>query len=630
MQNASFPFQELPNGPEDLSSKLPKWTLPLFIVAMTFSISSFFLKDYWISRTIGHRIISVIESPQDFHNVTWDDLCLIPRMHMVSNGKYFADPRNSYNPDLPGWGISGIVAPLIGGGLIHLSGNYFIAMFAWGLINFSLMIILIYTVFRSRPFEFPQAASLIGAFLLLNLLWVGGQEFERLDKAVPRALLSGYHFSLVELECGLFTYLPYILFLTAYWRFLAEPSWKKSVFLGGSAGFLSYVYFYHYIFVFPIIVGHILIAFALRRKKEALYFAGALGIGLIVAVPSVLNSLALAAKTASDLYMQRLDYSPGRLPFQDYHWLLRLQIPLAVGIAYFALRQQSEIKSTMLKAWLVLIFAYVAVLHLRVLLGFMQAVDHLWRVSLGIPASLWCILAMFDLTRSRLKHYKIGRQAVYITAVILPILILAHTTADVAYLFRKQDVRSQFTGKQRDTLERLDCLEQVLKPGEGFVTVDPALNYHAMANLQGVPFMAMGLSPISIDEISERYLLSAYLTGRNNVQFPPYNNRKVPGYTYEKDLHLYLYVNLFRYPWSKIHETRTRRVYEGWDPTSLDWKEWTNALATIKAVYIENEYLDPAMERIKMLFSVEKMVACKNGRALRVNIKAVANFRQTL
>lgn len=142
--------------------------------------------------------------------------------------------------------------------------------------------------------------------------------------------------------------------------------------------------------------------------------------------------------------------------------------------------------------------------------------------------------------------------------------------------------------------------------------------------------MALGLSPISVEELSERYLLSAYLTGRDNVQYPESANRETPEYTYEQDLHLYLYINLFLYPWSKPLEERVRSVYTNWNPENLDWKDWTNALATIKAVYIENDYLGPAMDRIKMLFSVEKMVACKNGRALRVNIKAVANFRQTL
>ena len=104
MHKASFHLQARKNEIVSRASNLPKWTLPLFIVAMTFSISSVFLKNYWISEAIGHRLISVIESPQDFHNVIWDDLCLIPRMQVASNGQYFADSRNSYNPDLPGWG----------------------------------------------------------------------------------------------------------------------------------------------------------------------------------------------------------------------------------------------------------------------------------------------------------------------------------------------------------------------------------------------------------------------------------------------------------------------------------------------------------------------------------------------
>ena len=630
MPIAPLPSHDVQNETETPSSKLPKWTLPLFIVAMTLSVSSFFLKHYFLSEAIGHRLISVIESPQDFHNVTWDDLCLIPRMHMVSNGKYFADSRNSYNPDLPGWGVSGILAPLIGGGLIHLSGNYFSAMFIWGLICFSVMTVLIYRLFRNPPFEFHQAAAIVGTFLLLNLLWIGGEEFERSGKAVIKALMAGYHFSLVELECGLFTYLPYILFLTAYWNFMAGPNWRKSVFLGGTTGFLTYVYFYHYIFAFPIILGHMLLALAMRRKQEALFFAGALGVGLVVAVPSVLNSLALAAKTASDLYMQRLDYSPGRSPFQDYHWLLRIQITFFVGIVYFILRQKAEIKGTMLKAWGVIIFAYVAVLHLRVLLGFIQAVDHFWRVSLGIPASFWCIMAVFDLVRSRLKQSKFGRRALHSSAIILPILIMVHTTADFAYSLWSQDVRGQLSGMQHETLERLDCLEQVLQPGEGFLTADPALNYHAMVNLEGVPFMALGLSPVSVEALGQRYLLSAYLTGRDDIQYPEFVNRKTPQYTYERDLNLYLYINLFLYPWGKAFEDRVRSVYRSWNPERFEWEANTEALATIKAVYIENEYLGAAMERLKRHFNVEKVVGCKNGKALRVNLKGVVKVRQTL
>jgi hypothetical protein len=253
----------------------------------------------------------------------------------------------------------------------------------------------------------------------------------------------------------------------------------------------------------------------------------------------------------------------------------------------------------------------------------MEAVDHFWRLSLGIPASLWCFLALFDLARSRLRQFEIGRRAVYITAALLPILILVRTTAVVGYSLRSQDVMSQLSEAQLRTLERLACLEQVLKPGEGFLTVDLALNYHTMVNLKGLPFMAMAVSPVSVDELSKRYLLSAYLTGRENPQYPSFRDREEPDYTWEKDLHLYLYLNLFLYPWSDpALEERIRRIYEGWDPASLDWKIWADALSTVKAVYVESEYLSPAMERLKKLFRVEKVVSCGNGKALRVDFKS--------
>jgi len=609
-------------------SKLPKWTTPLFIVAMTLSICSYFFKAYWVSEPLGHRMISVIENQDDFHNIDWDDLVVIPGLNRVAYGKFFSDAWNSYNPDYKGWGLGSLLA-LLGGGLIHLFGNYFIAMFIWGLFNFSLMIILIYSIFRAGPFEFSQAASILGTFLLLNLLWFGGQEFERLDRVIPRAFIAGYHFSLVELECGLFTYLPYILFLVAYWRFVAAPSWRKSMLAGGAAGLLTYLYFFHYVFAFAMIAGHMALSFALKRKREALYLAGAMGVGVVLAVPAVINNLVFIANTASLLFIERIDYTPGRSPFQDYHWFLRFQIPFIIGVAYFVLRKPSEIKSVMMRTWVVLAIAYAIVLHMRVLVGSMQAVDHFWRLSLGIPASLWCILAGFDLARSRLGKFKIGRKLVYISAIILPILILARTTVDVGYSRWSSDATSQLSEAQLGILERIDCLEKILKPGEGFMTLDPVLNYHTMVNLKGLPFMAMGISPISIEALSERYLLSAYLTGRDNVSYPPFGNREEPGYTYEEDLHLYLYLNLFLYPWSDFSvEERIKKIYQNWNPTSLDWEGWAEALSTVKVVYVENEYLEQAMKRLEKYFAIKEIVSCKHGKALRVRFKPVSGAQK--
>ena len=231
---------------------LSKWVVFLFVVAMSLNISLFFLKSYWASEPIQHRIISTVESEDDYHNVIWDDLVLIPRMHLLSYGSFFSDPLNSYNSEHKGWGIAGIVSPLIGGSLVYLSGHYFIAMFIWGLINFSLLCILIYFIFRRDQFDFSRAAAIIGVFLFLSFLWIGGQKFSSLDE-VFSAALQGWHFSLVEIECGLFTYLPYLLFLSVYWRFSEQPGWKRACVLGGAAGFLTYVYFYHQVFAFAMI-----------------------------------------------------------------------------------------------------------------------------------------------------------------------------------------------------------------------------------------------------------------------------------------------------------------------------------------------------------------------------------------
>ena len=99
----------------------------------------------------------------------------------------------------------------------------------------------------------------------------------------------------------------------------------------------------------------------------------------------------------------------------------------------------------------------------------------------------------------------------------------------------------------------------------------------------------------------------------------------------EKDLHLYLYVNLFLYPWSdSALEKRIRLIYETWNSARFDWSGWNDALSTVKAVYVENEYSDRAMERLQKLFAIEKVVSCENGKALRVDFKTVANDKQNL
>jgi hypothetical protein len=150
-----------------------------------------------------------------------------------------------------------------------------------------------------------------------------------------------------------------------------------------------------------------------------------------------------------------------------------------------------------------------------------------------------------------------------------------------------------------------------------------------MVNLKAFPFMALGVSPISVDESSKRYLISAYLTGRDNVQYPVFGNRKAHGYTYAKDLHLYLYSDLFFHPWADpSHENRIRQIYDNWNPANLDWKAWAAALSTVKAIYVANEYFDTALKRVEKRFVIEKIISCENGNVLQVNNAMISNDSQ--
>ena len=186
-------------------SKLLKWTLPLFVLAMTLNISSAFFISYVESGSIGHRMVSALDNEEEFHNVIWDDFCYIPRMNATASGSLFSDPWNSYNPNHKGWGAFGLLPPLIGGVFIYLFDNYFLAMSVWSLINFSLITILIYSIFKSVPFGFSTATSILGTFLVLNLLWVASQPFDWFWTIDFSSYLRSNNFSISCINWGLRT-----------------------------------------------------------------------------------------------------------------------------------------------------------------------------------------------------------------------------------------------------------------------------------------------------------------------------------------------------------------------------------------------------------------------------------------
>jgi hypothetical protein len=350
--------------------------------------------------------------------------------------------------------------------------------------------------------------------------------------------------------------------------------------------------------------------------------AGAFLAAAITAIPFVINSILFMRAFDWEFYVQRFSYEPGRAPFSDYGLFLHFLLPSVVALLYAVFRKPSETKGIVLRVWAVLGLAYAIVIHLRVLLGFAQASDHFWRLSLGIPASLWCIGAGFDLVRSQTVGWNKATTIVRLAAIVLPFALLARTATGEIHFLRKPSALARISQEQRGMLEKLNCMKQVLKPGEGFMTNEPALNYHVMANLKGLPFVATGLSPVPVEHLTKRYLLSSYLTGHDELRYPDRADRSAEGYVHEKDLQLYLYVNLFGATWSDVAlENRVKELYELWDPKGLEWADWKEALSTVKAVYVNSQREALALPRLERLFMIREEVVCESGKALRVSLK---------
>ena len=68
-----------------------------------------------------------------------------------------------------------------------------------------------------------------------------------------------------------------------------------------------------------------------------------------------------------------------------------------------------------------------------------------------------------------------------------------------------------------------------------------------------------------------------------------------------------------------LHEEKFKKLYQSWNPAHIDWNTWSDALSTVKAVYLRNEHIGTAMKRLEKIYTVKEIVSCKFGKALRVN-----------
>jgi hypothetical protein len=206
-------------------------------------------------------------------------------------------------------------------------------------------------------------------------------------------------------------------------------------------------------------------------------------------------------------------------------------------------------------------------------------------------------------------------------AIALPLLLLVRSGAAMAFHLYKTDPQIAMTEDQKNALQVIDCVAETIRPGEGFLSEKPEWNYLVSANLKARPFVPMGLSPVSLEEITERYLIASYLTASDRKFESPIAESDDP-LVHARDEQLYLYINLFRHKDGKEQHQRVQNQLMSWDPMHYDWAAKMDALRSVSSIYVERSNLDLAQMRLSRFYEIERSVECSEGTALRVNLRA--------
>lgn len=626
------PAPEQQEHPRDISGLI----VGAFILVMTLHLAA----PLWVkalkAERVGGWMIARVDTKSSSHTITYDDYTYMPRINAVSCGIPFSDPWNNWNPEWKGWGVFGLMPPLIGGFFVGLFKSCFTGLGVWALINFTCLSLLSYFIFRSSPFCFTRGIGIMATFLLLSAPWFATLPPQYFRSALYFLLCSALHFllfgrvgyALIRVECGLLTYLPYVLFLGAYWRWIARPNITRSILVGAITGMLGYFYFYHYSFAFLLLASRGLWNLLHRRWQESRMALIAFFVGVVLMAPVIINNFYFEYRFGENYYLERLDYSPGRIPpVEDYLYLKSLLVPVALGILYWLVGPHTEVRHVLLGELFVMVVAFFSLLHLRLLLGFMQATDHFWRYSLGIPATLWCVAVVCDIGRFFCAKWRRLGGLVYVGALLLPLLMVvrgAYLNYSPSHLeMMLEDWKDGLSESQIHMIEKLEAMRQVVKPGDGFISTDITLNYHVMVNLRARPFVAMGASPISLEDLTERYLIASYLTGVDEVRFPE-ADRKAEGYFSDKDRQLYLYVNFFQiYHYSLKQKHEIEFLYNNWDPTRIDWGQWLEVMANVRAVFTAQSHVETSRERLEEIFVIEKEILVDRGTVFGVRLRRI-------
>ncbi|HKY22409.1 MAG TPA: hypothetical protein VJM31_14435 [Vicinamibacterales bacterium] len=474
---------------------------------------------------VGGAYIAALESHEAYATIEWDEFVYVPRAIAVAEGWWPIDPWIHHETSMPTWGIIPPLPAVLFGALIRALNDVHAALYVATLLTTVGLGVFVIGFLRSAPLNLSFASAILSAVVFVKMPWMGVKAQQMLSwETFVRETLNPFLVGrpldgLTTIEAGLFTYLPYTVFIVAFWRAAYRRTLRAYLIAGATAGVLVYVYYYHYIYAFALMSCWIVAAAAVRDWRDVRLGAHALGMGLACAIPHFANLLRLSSLIDLPAYVGRLGIEPGRFGFANLKYVAALAIPLLVGAAYVRVISERKVESLTLRMLGAMVLAYVGVLNLRVVLGFDVQSDHYWRQSLGLPATIWVIVALVTILRGSVPCYRLQSVARVLKLTLALLVLFGVVTSNGLWLVAagRPSVPSP---AQLALEEQIRLVQRLASPGDVLLTTDVVLTYHAAVNARVRPFVPFVHALVGEQDILTRFFTAQYFTGLEPQRMP--------------------------------------------------------------------------------------------------------------
>ena len=294
-----------------ISSKtLRSVCLILIFLVFGHAFGTYYLRLWGLRQLVGGLYISSLSPTDTYATVDWDELVYFPRALAVARGHSPLDPWVYQENETFGWGPFPLVPPLIFGILTRLAGDLHIALYLAVIISTAFHGWVLTLFFRRNPFSLGFFEAVLASLWFIKFPWFGVRFYQFSSFMVPsdytlKALAgSPPRDAFLDVEAGLFTYFPYVAFLILFWRLMLQG--KNAISTGLLAGVLTYVYFYHQIFAFLLIITGAALSFLTHDWAKTKSYMVALTVGLTVAAPHYIQLWILRNQIDLFEYIRRL------------------------------------------------------------------------------------------------------------------------------------------------------------------------------------------------------------------------------------------------------------------------------------------------------------------------------------